>query len=96
MYATTGAFLFYPLFVYIFMFVYDNGISGLGIARSMCEIMAYTILYFIIKIWYMEEFRKQGSWLSYNIEAFRDWAAFLRVFIPIGMVSFMEFSFWEI
>ena len=44
----------------------------------------------------MEEFRKQGSWFSYNIELFRDWLAFLRVFIPIGMMTFTEFSFWEI
>ena len=57
MYAMTGAFLFYPLLVYVFLFVFNFGVGGLGISRSICEMMAYTILYFIIRIWYMEEFR---------------------------------------
>jgi MATE family multidrug resistance protein len=96
MYSYTGAYMFYPFFVYIFVYVYGYDVSGLGIARTLCEIMAYSALYIIISVWYMKKFRRQKSWFAYNMDALRDWSIFLRVLVPIGMATFMEFTFWEI
>jgi hypothetical protein len=38
----------------------------------------------------------KDTWFAYSKEAFKEWGAFLRVAVPVGMITFIEFSFWEI
>ena len=94
MWASLGVYITYPFWIWFYVYKLGFEVKGLGMCRSTCEIISYTILYLIIRKWYMVDFKE--TWFSYNIEAFRCWGPFLRVAIPVGMITFVEFSFWEV
>lgn len=94
MYSLLSSFILYPLFAYIYVFRLDMGIFGLGLTRATCDCLGYLILYISLKLKFKEELKH--SWIPFNKECFNDWKPYLRIVLPIGLITIMEFSFWEV
>ena len=87
-------YFFHPLWCYIFGFLLNGGIVGIGLARSVSEYLGYFCLAVIIK-------RKNllpETWnFRYDLKiVFSDWIGFLRVAIPVGSLVFLEWIFFEV
>eukprot|EP00035_Acanthoeca_spectabilis_P024829 m.455565 g.455565 ORF g.455565 m.455565 type:complete len:517 (-) comp20893_c0_seq1:47-1597(-) len=91
--ATYGA-LANPVLNYVFIFVYDGGLTGAAIANSMCWIIMLMVL--LLRTWragihkqtlYVEKITQQ--------ELCEGWFDFLRLGIPSAAIVCFEWWSWE-
>jgi len=87
-------YFFHPLWCYIFAFVFDGGLVGIGYARSVSEYLGYVILVLIIK---KKNLIAETWYFSYDFKIiFSNWIDFLKIAIPVGSLVFLEWIFFEI
>ncbi|EAR95692.2 MATE efflux family protein (macronuclear) [Tetrahymena thermophila SB210] len=84
----------HPFWCFIFSIMFEFGISGMGIARTVSELSGYLLLCFFIKKRHLfVEIWNQ----PYNFQSmFQEWIPFLKISIPVGSLVFLEWIFFEL
>jgi len=84
----------YPFFAYFYVYYLDLGIFGLGLTRATCDGLGYIFLYCTLHLKYQDILKL--TWAPFTSECLADWKPYMRIVAPIGLITIMEFSFWEV
>lgn len=84
----------HPLWCYIFTQLFELELSGIGLARCFSEFTGVVILFLAMKHYKL----CPELWdFKYSMKImFSEWIPFLRIAIPSGCITFLEWVFFEI
>lgn len=80
------------IFAWIFIFAFDLGLKGAGLARSCSDFLNFLMIFCYIKMYDPTP----KTWFAWSQEAFKGWKNYIRVSIVIGLTFYLESVCFEI
>lgn len=92
MYVQNTSYIFSIFFGWFFVIYLDWGIFGLSMIRNCCDLIALIMIFFILK----RKYWNSRTIVSFQKRSLNKLLIYLKLGIPMGIVTYLEWGFFEI